>query len=135
GQKHYQGSLYVSLEADHPAPVIILKDHPQSGQRPQATIPYLVESRWLVRGVAHPSAAGVVFRVQGFGPGQMVWQSPWRGGFIALLRDDDGRLLEKHQGMIEADGLIRFTFSASALDGAAAELRFQPDVAEVAAPS
>lgn len=68
------GALYVALDPDAAAPVVALSEG-------EAAAPYLVGSRWPVRGLAR-GADGFAFKAGGFGAGEMVWRvapgSRWR---------------------------------------------------------
>lgn len=74
GFAHDAGALYVALDPDAAAPIVALTEG-------AATLPYLVESRWPIRGLAR-DAAGIAFKAGGFGAGEMVWRvapsSRWR---------------------------------------------------------
>ncbi|HTA46275.1 MAG TPA: hypothetical protein VK789_27710 [Bryobacteraceae bacterium] len=69
GQRHFQGSLYVALDANDSAPVIALAS---SGAQIKVDQPYLIESRWRISKMCVRSA-GFEFETQGFGSGEMEW--------------------------------------------------------------
>ena len=66
GQRVYQGSLYASLDASVPTPVVALTDAAAEG-------PYLSHARWLVSDV-RVSGSAFAFNTQGFGLGESVWR-------------------------------------------------------------
>ena len=45
GQQHFQGSLYVALDAAHASPVITLQEQSRADLSPKSQTPYLIESR------------------------------------------------------------------------------------------
>jgi hypothetical protein len=53
----------------------------------------LVESRWLVEGVEH-APCGLRARVEGFGPGDMVWRVP-PGRRFSVELSRDGATIER----------------------------------------
>jgi len=79
GQRHFQGSLYVYLDAAVAAPVIALKDNDGYYQPSEESEPYLIQSRWLISSL-NRGENGLDFTASGFGPGEMLWQvaSPGR---------------------------------------------------------
>ena len=99
GQRRHQGSLYVALDETVAEPVLQLR--PAAAPSP-GTLPWLVQSRWRVYGVAADDDGGVRFSATGFGRGEMAWQMPQAGryrvtvgdGEAATVRTDrDGRLV------------------------------------------
>ncbi len=66
GQRAYQGSLYVALDAADPHPIVALGDTPARG-------PYLSHSRWQISHL-QTRTDGFLFSTHGFGPGESVWK-------------------------------------------------------------
>ncbi|MCW5770944.1 MAG: hypothetical protein KIT16_04850 [Rhodospirillaceae bacterium] len=112
GQRHYQGSLYVALDAAEPKPVITLKEERQTYRDADAAVPYLVEARWRVKNVER-GAEGWSFDTDGFGAGEFVWKVPAAGRYRISWGSDAGNLA----AVAETDGLLRFTIPAAGEDG------------------
>ncbi|MFQ5450078.1 MAG: hypothetical protein ACE5E9_05580 [Nitrospinaceae bacterium] len=115
GQRHYQGSLYVSLDEAEVAPVLVLRDHFQGGRFPASPVPYLVQGRWRIWDVKVPDPNQVSFSGQGFGEGEMVWKVPLAGEYQFQLLDDRGEG-ETLVQTTDTDGLLKVSFSSRALD-------------------
>lgn len=88
GQRWYQGSLYVALDRDVRNPVIAIKPLAISG-RPKEDRPYLIDSRWSVRGLAWVDKA-FRFVARGFGDGEFRWQVRQPGLYRIVATTDDG---------------------------------------------
>lgn len=67
GRKEEAGTLYVSLDAAEPAPIIWLAD-----QQPKVSVVGLSESRWRVVDLKRGDC-GWDYVASGFGPGEFVW--------------------------------------------------------------
>ena len=120
GQHHYQGSLYVALDAAHDAPVVALKDHSLSDQQPKSTRPYLIKSRWRTWGLElHRN--GFSFNSQGFGKGKMTWKVPTGGLYNVTLREKTG---EQHRlkAKVSKDGLLHLSLGPWALEAAKVDI-------------
>ncbi|MFQ5849293.1 MAG: hypothetical protein ACE5JU_01745 [Candidatus Binatia bacterium] len=113
GQHHYQGSLYVALDAAHGSPVVALKDHPWSDQSPKAARPYLIQSRWRIWAL-QLNGDGFSFSTQGFGTGEMKWKVPTSGQYKVQLTEETG---EQHRLKVMAskDGLLHLTLGSWAV--------------------
>lgn len=79
GQRHFQGSLYVYLDAAEEIPVLTLQDTDIFYEEPAADVPYLIHSRWTVWNVARVSDEKFSVKSQGFGTGKMRWKVPHDG--------------------------------------------------------
>lgn len=79
GQRHFQGSLYVYLDAKVDNPIIALKDEERYWEEPQGDVPYLIDSRWLVYDLVRHEDGSVDFTSQGFGASEMRWYMPGQG--------------------------------------------------------
>lgn len=79
GQRHYQGSLYVYLDASIPIADIAVQH--ETGNAP---VPYLVQSRWLVHGMRRESN-NFYFTCEGFGKGEMEWFVPVNGAYTVTV--------------------------------------------------
>jgi polysaccharide biosynthesis protein PelA len=87
GQKHYQGSLYVSLDPSSLEPLICIQEHESPVFYPASSIPYLIESRWLVENVKY-APHKLKFQTQGFGDFRMLWQLPSSKAHIKIFEKD-----------------------------------------------
>jgi hypothetical protein len=111
GQRHFQGSLYVALDAADPAPVIALAN---PGMRVAGDRPYLIESRWRVSKMCVRSA-GFEFEAQGFGAGEMAWvAAPDARYDVQVYRAS--RLVEELHVAADHSGLLRFTLMQGAIE-------------------
>jgi hypothetical protein len=99
GQRYFQGSLYVYLDAAVNQPVIALKDNPDYFEPPRESAPYLVESRWEISNV-RPRQNGVDFTARGFGNGEMIWHMPSSGSYRVSV--DNGN----EQNIATQDGVL-----------------------------
>ncbi|MBL0319860.1 MAG: hypothetical protein IPP74_11315 [Alphaproteobacteria bacterium] len=75
GERHYQGSLYIYLDAAESEPVIYLKALPTLLGSPTDAKPYLISSRWLIHHT-HYQGKSVEFTARGYGLGEMQWSIP-----------------------------------------------------------
>jgi polysaccharide biosynthesis protein PelA len=98
GQRPLQGSLYVYLDASVAQPVIALKANDHYFVPPEETIPYLLESRWLVSELRRGDKRAD-FTAQGYGPGEMIWQMPAAGRYRISI---DG----KEEAIVESVGRL-----------------------------
>ena len=113
GAARIDDALLVSLDPDVDEPLVALT---QSAFEPPP-FAVLVESRWVVAGLAR-DADNVAARVQGYGPGDMVWQvephSDWDIRF-----QPDGATQMRWRAEVGEDGLIAISLPAGAEKGAA----------------
>ena len=125
GQRHYQGSLYVSLNAFEEEPIIALAKISPSPRPPNADQPYLVQGRWRVWNLEFPAKHRMTFTAQGFGEGEMVWKVPKPGRYeIQLFNSKDiQQTLNAEAGK---DGLLKFKFGAHAIDPVQVKLSRDP---------
>jgi hypothetical protein len=100
GQKHLHGSLYIALDSEAESPIVALKELDEGFTEPREPLYYLHESRWNTFDVQQEDPKKVVFKTQGFGEGEMVWNVPQDGKYVTVLRDDEGK--ELHRSIIQA---------------------------------
>jgi hypothetical protein len=105
GQRHYQGSLYVALDAAVEAPIVRLTDHATSDGLPEAARPYLVEGRWLVSRFQLQDR-GFKFRAQGYGAGVMSWKVPAPGTYSVEIRRE-GVMKSRLRAHAGVDGVLQ----------------------------
>jgi polysaccharide biosynthesis protein PelA len=93
GQKHYQGSLYVTLDEQAPQKIIYLKENSHFFGHAQANIPYLVESRYNIsRATLTPSL--IQCEAEGFGPLEMKWFLPEDGKYSIKIVNNNNVIYE-----------------------------------------
>lgn len=108
GERHFQGSLYVYLDAAVNAPVITLKNDDAYYAPPKEKTPYLIESRWLISGLKR-AANAISFTAQGFGNGEMVWQVATPGTYRITSKDHTTDVV------VSGDCLLKLSLKESAL--------------------
>lgn len=86
GQRHFQGNLYVYLDAAVDKPLLILT---RSSQRKQNKA-HLVQSRWQVWRLQQLRDR-FTFHTKGFGSAEMTWYVPRRGTYTVTIADNKGR--------------------------------------------
>ena len=114
GQRHYQGSLYVALDAAEPAPVVALAAHADGSSLPPARRPYLVDGRWRVRNLTINGAGGFTIDAQGFGRGNMRWKMPAPGGYAVVVDGPRGEI-RRFRADADDDGVLAFETVAESL--------------------
>ncbi len=114
GQRHFQGSLYVALDADDPAPVVALAVQPDGGSLPSARRPYLLDGRWQVRNLAINGVDGFAFDAQGFGRGDMRWKMPAPGGYTVVVDGPQGEI-RRFRADTDDDGVLSFEAVAKSI--------------------
>jgi hypothetical protein len=82
GQRHYQGSLYVAMDAADPTPIVALAAHR----------PYLVDGRWRLQNLMINGANSFAVDAQGFGRGDMRWKMPAPGGYAVVVDGPKGEI-------------------------------------------
>ncbi len=111
GQRHFQGSLYVALDAAERAPVVALT--PSRSPLPAAR-PYLIDSRWRISDF-RVEALRFEFQARGFGAGEMRWQvAPNTSYVIRVARGTTP--VESLKAVSNGQGELRFTIVHSAID-------------------
>jgi hypothetical protein len=120
GQRHHQGSLYVSLDPADQAPVVALKSLEKAGPIPSAETPYLVHSRWQLSGFAAGPAI-FKFEAHGFGSGELVFRVPMEGTYMIDVHEASGaRWVRRIPAAV--DGLLRMNLGSNGLHGVHVEV-------------
>lgn len=101
GQRHFQGSLYIYLDASVEEPVVALQAESQFWTEPPSNVAYLINSRWPVWNVER-SINSVAFTTQGFGKGEMRWHVPSNA---VVEIEVDGEIL---MTVTPEEGIIQF---------------------------
>ena len=96
GQRAYQGSLYVSLDAAAASPVVALTDTSALG-------PYLSHSRWQVSSV-QVRGMGFLFDTQGFGAGESIWKVAPNTSFVVRVTSSSGTVSQRQRS--DPDGTL-----------------------------
>lgn len=122
GQRHHQGSLYVALDPAVAEPVVALTDVERADIDPPASKPYLVQGRWVFRGLG-TDGAGFRVAAQGFGKGEMAWHMPALGRY-AITAERGGAVLWRGEAETGADRRLSVTVETSAIEPLT--LRVQP---------
>ncbi|MEQ8701531.1 MAG: hypothetical protein RLT05_33840, partial [Bauldia litoralis] len=89
GQRWHQGSLYVSLDGSVKSPIVATRATDGVAETPAADRPYLIDSRWSVRGLAWADKA-FRFIAKGFGDGEFRWRVRLPGLYRIVSTTDDG---------------------------------------------
>lgn len=103
GQRHFQGSLYVYLDASRSEPVIALKDIDQFWSEPVAEHPYLIASRWPIWNLQRHSNTNFTFTAQGFGTGLMHWSVPVDGSYRIETKDGESFQIQSSAHVLAFD--------------------------------
>lgn len=114
GQKHFQGSLYVALDAHEPEPIIALAKNENYSEEPYEDQIYLIDSRWKIW---HWESAShdVRFVAQGFGQAEMRFKVPRDGKYELKVGD--------HTQISDAHGEVNFSIETEMQGPYACSLR------------
>jgi hypothetical protein len=115
GQRHFQGSLYVSLDEARQNPVIALKLFSPGEKLPNAAQPYLVQGRWHISNLEFPTKHQAIFTAQGFGDGEMVWKVPGPGPYELSLSNDNG-VQQTRSAVADENGILEVKFESEAIE-------------------
>ncbi|MCX6628863.1 MAG: hypothetical protein NTW28_14680 [Candidatus Solibacter sp.] len=111
GQRHFQGSLYVALDAAERAPIVALAT---AKRAPAAERPYLIESRWQISGL-RARAARFEFEARGFCPGEMEWRVAPNAVYEVFVAGGAAPG-ESLKAAATPKGVLRFTIGRSAIE-------------------
>lgn len=109
GQRHFQGSLYVALDAAERSPIVAIVSSPAMETRP-----WLIQSRWKI---SQLTTGGREFRfaAQGYGAGQMEWQTQPDANYEVQIIQTAGTK-QYLRAAADHEGRLRFTVSQSAIE-------------------
>lgn len=113
GGNRANGALYVSLDpAMAEARVALRKTAPQPTAADEPPPPMLVSSRWTFsdRQVA---GCNMAIKAQGFGPGEMVWQTAPNARY-RVTAERGGRTLASEAATADPEGRLRLRLAATA---------------------
>ncbi len=114
--RHVSGAMYVSLDpAVEPATVTLKPFLPNSADvvAPFGPGAHLVSARWWFRGY-EPDGCGFNITAQGFGPGDMLWQTA-PGRKFDLIAERDGKELSNEPVVADATGVLQTTLKFDAI--------------------
>lgn len=112
GARSYQGSLYVTLDEAHPAPVVALTERARLDRETKAIRPYLIHGRWRVWQLEE-AQGGFRFLAQGYGAGSMTWMVPEPGAYeVTASLADSSRKTWRFTA--DADGRLEINLKADA---------------------
>lgn len=120
GQRHANGSLFVSLDEGVPEADVALVELATATSLPASPRPFLVDGRWRVWN-AKTNGSSVSFDVEGFGEGAMTWRWPtaaivrveWSSphapgvGQLSARSDDDGFVRVSLPNVAQAGAHVR----------------------------
>lgn len=113
GQRHFQGSLYVTLDKTVAEPVINLTRVSSIAGPPVAARPTLLDSRWNIEKF-QGDAKNFTFTAQGYGPGHMRWVLP--SGRYAVKMTRGEKILYEEQKSAITSGTLEFTLPSLAVE-------------------
>lgn len=112
GQKHFQGSLYVSLDPLAAAPRVVIRKKDITERYALARQPYLIHSSWLIKDLLYIKKS-LRFTAQGYGEGEIALKFPQAGAYdVVVKRDND--TVERRTVASDDEGVVNFTLAKSA---------------------
>lgn len=121
--RHVSGAMYVSLDPAVEPAIISLKPFlPNTPDAVPSSAPgaQLVSARWWFRGY-ETEGCGFKITAQGFGPGDMLWQTA-PGRKFNLVAERDGKEVLSQAAVADASGVLQVTLKLDAV--APVNLRF-----------
>ncbi|MEQ1695511.1 MAG: hypothetical protein ABL901_06685 [Hyphomicrobiaceae bacterium] len=121
--RHVSGAIYISLDpAVEPATVTLKSVLPNSAEAAPASVAgaQLVSSRWWFRGY-EADGCGFAVTAQGFGFGDMLWQTA-PGRKFGLVVERDGNEIMSQTAVADATGVLQLMLKLDAI--APVRLRF-----------
>lgn len=114
--RHASGAIYVSLDPLVEPAIVTLKPHAPNEAEPVASTgpgAQLISSRWWFRGY-EPDGCGFNITAQGFGAGDMLWQTV-PGRKFDLTADRDGKTLATMPAVADATGVLQLSIKVDAV--------------------
>ena len=121
GFNRHEGALMVTLDAAVPRAVVALRLKVEAAAVQAKQVAALVESRWTLSGQQR-EGCGFVVQAQGFGPGEMHWQTD-AGRLFTVTAERQGQALVTETQRANAEGQLRFTLAANAIEPLTIRLR------------
>ncbi len=116
GTKRESETIYVTLDPAVKRAIVTLRSREEDARSAASKrhSARLVEARWRLFEFVED---GCSFQIgaEGFGPGEMVWQSK-PGQQFEITAHRGNQILETQQGATDAEGLLRLRISASAME-------------------
>jgi polysaccharide biosynthesis protein PelA len=94
GARHFQSSLYVSLDPSIKEPILQLRPRTKLGQYAVSTTPYIIESSWQISGWEN-SKNTLTFKAFGPQQGEILLYLPTVKGLDILVKNSKGTVLTK----------------------------------------
>jgi len=113
--RHPSGAMYVALDPVVETAVVALKAR-VSGEAAAPPLPgaELVSSRWWLQEYV-TEGCGFAVTAQGFGKGEMVWQTA-AGRQFDVTAERDGAVLTRMAATADQNGLVQLTLAADAIN-------------------
>jgi polysaccharide biosynthesis protein PelA len=111
--RHQSGAMYVALDADVEPAVVALTSRQLAADSP-TDVPQLVSARWLFRGYK-PDGCGFGITAQGYGPGDMIWQTKANQRYT-VTATRDGTVLGTSKVTADTAGMLQVMLNVSAID-------------------
>jgi polysaccharide biosynthesis protein PelA len=112
--RHSSGAMYVALDADVESAIVALASRDVvSAADSKTTLPQLVSSRWLFRGMVS-QGCGFSVTAQGYGVGDMVWQTQ-PGRRFTVTAERDGIVLAQVFAAGDATGAVQLALPVDAI--------------------
>ncbi|MBF0237457.1 MAG: hypothetical protein HQM12_07120 [SAR324 cluster bacterium] len=122
GQRHHQGSLYVALDSQIEHPVIGVKYHADYFREPDASVPYLIQSRWQVWGL-QGIMQNFSFTAQGFGTGDMTWKVSPDTLFTVTITKEEKTPPEIEEARSDHNGILNLSITLDAIDSVSIQIK------------
>lgn len=104
GYHYFQGALYVAVQPEVDVADIVLKQVKTQGYYEKASIPYLVDSNWVIKSLTVVKKS-LDFSAQGYGEMNMRWQMPAVGSYTLTISDSDKKIKEEAIAT-DAEGML-----------------------------
>ncbi len=115
GANRHEGALLVTLDPAVERAIVTLRSRADAEPpSPSGTATTLVESRWML---SRQIAEGCGFRTdaQGFGPGEMIWQTK-AGRSFTVAAERGTQILHEGPVVADANGRLQFTIPVEAIE-------------------
>jgi polysaccharide biosynthesis protein PelA len=111
--RHQSGAMYVTLDADVEPAIVALTSRQLASDNPTDTA-QLVSSRWLFRG-QKLNGCGFDITAQGYGAGDMIWQTKANRSYsVTAIRDD--KTLGTFKALADATGTLQLALPFNAIE-------------------
>ena len=114
GSNRHEGGLFIALDPAVSRSIVTLRSRVEEAAASNDHPASLVESRWMMTGFER-DGCGFHVQAQGFGAGDMVWQTPVRRGFV-VSAERSGQKLFEATTWSNAEGILRLAIAADAIE-------------------